>query len=459
MKYFRMLALLGVISSLTACQKEEYKTEIPESGVSLLLPAEGDMLDLNREEITSYTFSWDKICEGGNTLIISASPVLKDLPPLQTVAIEVGDKASYDMTVMEADACFAGLGIGGGKSGTLYWTVKPTDKLSVAATEIRSFTTKRIQTELVTPEDQTAITLNVDTPDEEVFFSWKVDKDSEGTEYQLCFGLDGQMSQGKVVTDAGNAGEFCLTHQQLQDILEQLPFKPYVQNNIYWNVIKKADGSMVSRSSHIIKMEGMLIFTDVRGDEKITYRVTKIKYSYGEEFIWLAENLRATKYPDGSDISFSSYERWNAPTDVSEGHQRAYGYYYSVNIANKVVPEGWKLPSREDYFNLVSEAKACVNGGADVIKHPIFWNWNSGATEYANAWGLGLVPNGYVQWAGADGKPVNYNGAAGDNNCYLLAGDLQNKILLISDWGCSQGEVYEVEAWGGAPVRLIYVGK
>ena len=94
-----------------------------------------------------------------------------------------------------------------------------------------------------------------------------------------------------------------------------------------------------------------------------------------------------------------------------------------------------------------------------MIKHPVFWNWDGGPTEYANAWGLGLVPNGYVQWAGADGKPGNYNGAAGDNNCYLLARHFQNKVLLISDWGCSHGEVYEVEAWGGAPVRLIYVGK
>ena len=58
----------------------------------------------------------------------------------------------------------------------------------------------------------------------------------------------------------------------------------------------------------------MLIFTDIRGDEKITYRVAKVKYSTGEEVVWLAENLRTTKYPDGTDISLANGDYWNAPS-------------------------------------------------------------------------------------------------------------------------------------------------
>lgn len=447
-----IITLFLAVVAFTACQKDKYEVEIPEAGVLLKLPVEGDFLDLNNEEITTYTFSWDKICEGGNSLIFSSSPLLLD-----TVMVMAGEVDSYTIDVQDADVRFSTLGIGGGKSGTVYWAVKPTNKISAAASEIRSFTTRRIQTQLIAPEDQAEEVLNIDTPEREVLFSWKVDKEEPGTEYQLSFSMDSRMEKSKVVVDAGNTGECKLTYQQLQNILQELPINLYTQNKIYWNAVRKSDGSFISRTSHVLKLTDMLIFTDIRGDEKIIYRVAKLKYSNGEEVIWLAENLRATKYPDGSEISIENYERWKAPADVSEGHQKAYGYYYSVNIADKIVPKGWKMPSSEDYLVLVSEARNCENGQTNVLKHPVYWNWNTGVPEYANAWGLGLTANGYIPWAGADGNPANYNGS--DSNCYLLASDLQNKVALISEYGCSQGEIYRVDCWGGAPVRLIYVGK
>jgi len=456
MNNIKMIILGLAVVTFAACQKEEFKLEFPESGITLSQPLETDLLDLNDEAVLSYKFICNEVSEGGNTLILSASPLLKDKLPVKTVTIDMGDKNSIEIDVVDADMYFSSLGVGGGKVGTLYWTVKPTKALTVAATEIRPVTVERIQTQLIVPEDQAAEVLNIDMPDKEVTFAWQVENEESGTEYQLCFAMDSRMQNEKVVVDAGNTGEFNLTYQQLQDIIMQLPVTLYSQNNIYWNAVRKSDGSFISRASHILKLNDMMIFTDIRGDEKITYRVTKIKYSTGEEVIWTAENLRATKFIDGTEISLENKERWDAPTKISEGHQKAYGRYYSQNIKDRIVPKGWRMPSRKDYSTLLSEARF-TKGKADVLKDPQYWNWSAGPSEYANAWGFGMPACGGVRWI--DSEVDLYNGNPGDCTCYFLTADLHDKIANFTDWGTNNdGEVYESEGVGAA-VRLIYVGQ
>jgi hypothetical protein len=41
-----------------------------------------------------------------------------------------------------------------------------------------------------------------------------------------------------------------------------------------------------------------------------------------------------------------------------------------------------------------------------------------------------------------------------------LTSNLQHKVALFSDWGMNNDfKVYSSEIWGGAPTRLIYIGK
>lgn len=455
MKQIRIkyLLALGIASLLAACQEDKYELSIPESDIRLTMPADGTSLNLNDKDVTSVTFSWDKSYENGNTIIFSSSPYLVG----DTVQVLVGTVNEYLMDVQDLDVCAASLGVGGGKSGTVYWSVKPTDKLSVAASEIHSLTLSRIQTSLLTPEDQSVRTLDADTPDDNITFSWKTENESSGESYQLCFSMDSRMSGTVAKTEVGNTGEYSLTQQQIQNLIIQLPIALFSQNTIYWNVIRKSDGTLVSRTSHVLKLTGMLLFTDVRGDESITYRVAKVTYSTGQEVIWLAENLRTTKYPDGTELSLANGEYWNAPTNLSEDLQKANGKYYSLGIVGKIAPDGWKVPSIADYEELLAEALSS-DGGANSIRHQTYWNWGSASQESANAWGIGLVPAGCVAWAGADATVGNNN--TNDNNCYLLASDLSNKVALFSDWGMNNDKkVYSSGCWGGAPVRLIYVGK
>lgn len=85
-----------------ACQKDKYELDIPEAGVRLGFPVEGATLNLNDESVTSFTFSWDKVCEGGNSLVFSSSPYLLG----DTVLIHAGEANEYVMSVLDADVHF-----------------------------------------------------------------------------------------------------------------------------------------------------------------------------------------------------------------------------------------------------------------------------------------------------------------------------------------------------------------
>ena len=91
-----------------------------------------------------------------------------------------------------------------------------------------------------------------------------------------------------------------------------------------------SDGSVsfdwVSRSSGVLNMTEMMRFIDVRGDEKITYRVVRIFYSDKTSLVWLADNLRATKYADGTDIEANNFKK--TPASLGEGRVKAYGVHY-----------------------------------------------------------------------------------------------------------------------------------
>lgn len=442
MKILKYIPLVMLVVLLGSCGEDNYELHLPMSDLGLNLPGEGELWDLNDMSVKEYTFSWKEVSEGGNTLIVSASPVL--LNPV--VLFDVGKEKSFTITSLDADARFSALGIKTGNAGTLYWTVKPTDQLSVAATEIRTLTLKRMISDLATPEDQQIVSLDGDAPDKRIEFSWKVDGDAPDTEYQLCFGMTNGLEENKVTVDAGTEGKYSLTHQQVQDLLLALPIARYSTNKIYWNALRKEDGSRVSRSSNVLFLNDMMIFTDVRGDESITYKVAKLKYSNGATSVWLAENLRTTRYADGTVIPKGQI--WEAPANLSEDIRQAYGRYYSIANRKKVVPAGWRLPTKDEYAELFREAGMCT-GQWNVLKHPVYYHGYEGK-ENVNAWGMNLSSAGYVPWA----ESVNV-----ENHqnvwCYLLTGDLDRQVIL-HDGG---PQLWPVEVWGGAPMRLIYEGK
>jgi uncharacterized protein (TIGR02145 family) len=137
--------------------------------------------------------------------------------------------------------------------------------------------------------------------------------------------------------------------------------------------------------------------TDVDGNE---YRTVRI----GEQ-TWMAENLRATHYRDGSPIpqvpdptqwaelisgAWASYDN-NALYIASDG--MLYNGY-AVNDPRGLCPEGWRIPTDEDWSALAAQLGGDSEAGGR-LKSVGSQRWtdpNTGATDES---GFGATPGGY----------------------------------------------------------------
>jgi len=113
-------------------------------------------------------------------------------------------------------------------------------------------------------------------------------------------------------------------------------------------------------------------FTDTRDGQ--TYKTVKI----GEQ-TWMAENLnyitdRYWRFGDTTDFNIS----WCYNNDISYCYK--YGRLYDWNTAETVCPNGWKLPSREDWNRLVTTAGGWKTAGKK-LKSKSGWNENGNGTD------------------------------------------------------------------------------
>jgi uncharacterized protein (TIGR02145 family) len=80
--------------------------------------------------------------------------------------------------------------------------------------------------------------------------------------------------------------------------------------------------------------------------------------------VWMAENLRVTKYNDGTPITYvsgdtawdtlseSGYCYFNNTTDTSLTHKYGALYNWSAVCSNKLSPKGWHVPTDNDWNTL-----------------------------------------------------------------------------------------------------------
>lgn len=99
------------------------------------------------------------------------------------------------------------------------------------------------------------------------------------------------------------------------------------------------------------------VMTDQSG---ITYKTVKI----GNK-IWMAENLRTTKYANGEDIIFDGiiHSFYNKPVYVSLKNGQFLYSQYAVMDSRGIAPKGWHLPTNADWEDLVSN---CNEGSVET---------------------------------------------------------------------------------------------
>ena len=113
------------------------------------------------------------------------------------------------------------------------------------------------------------------------------------------------------------------------------------------------------------------IFTDTRDGQ--IYKTVEINGK-----VWLAENLKheGVKHYVPNGIKDNAYE---------------YGYLYSWADAMQACPEGWHLPSKEEFYDLLKAAGSSMKEQAINLRS-VEWGGN-------NKFGLNILPSG---WYNAD---------------------------------------------------------
>ncbi|TCO10991.1 fibrobacter succinogenes major paralogous domain-containing protein [Natronoflexus pectinivorans] len=120
---------------------------------------------------------------------------------------------------------------------------------------------------------------------------------------------------------------------------------------------------------------------------------------------WMAENLRTTKYNDGTPIN--DVDTWNTSTtgnyawyNDDSGYQNPFGALYNWQAVEtgKLCPDGWRVPTNSDWQELENHlGGAAVAGGK--LKATSYWDApNEGAT---NSSGFTALPGGEKYEGGA----------------------------------------------------------
>lgn len=130
-------------------------------------------------------------------------------------------------------------------------------------------------------------------------------------------------------------------------------------------------------------------FIDKRDGQ--TYKTIKI----GDQ-VWMAENLRF-KIAEGQDTEAAVFEEvgWDASQGYPESdrHKKIYGLYYTWEEANKVCPEGWRLPSAKDWEKLFKTVGGKEKAGARLSSRSGLWD--KPFDEKIKPAGFDIEPAGY----------------------------------------------------------------
>ena len=139
---------------------------------------------------------------------------------------------------------------------------------------------------------------------------------------------------------------------------------------------------------------------------------------------WLAENLKTTRYNDGSPIpNIESRRQWRNLNNGAycwyknnyDKYGSTYGALYNFYAVKtgKLCPVGWRVPTVNDFRLLIETTGGIKNAGNSLkIQGNEYWLYNK--PEVTNLSGFAALPGGYrssgQESKGKDFSTVGYNG-------------------------------------------------
>ena len=198
--------------------------------------------------------------------------------------------------------------------------------------------------------------------------------------------------------------------------------------------------------------------TDIEGN---VYRTVAI----GEQ-VWMAENLRTTKYRNGDPIAFvstsdNSYSSvWcNLTTGAyciyydNVDYYNTYGSLYNwwaVNDSRDIAPIGWHIPTVDEWRILVRNLGGeNIAGGKLKEVGTVHWvESNVGATD---SYGFTALPGGELQAYDCSLVIINYLGFWWSSTSY----DTENVYNFMLERGKSNAHIRNSEKIRGFSIRCI----
>ena len=284
--------------------------------------------------------------------------------------------------------------------------------------------------EVVLPDDMEEIDLDWANKTNTLEFEWEC-ADAEA-EYSIVFSLlDDLSSPYKLKVGVGEF-ETALTHEDLDNVMAELGVAPYRNADVYW-AIEGVNGNLVSSS----EVRSMMLFrfykpfVDTVNEQE--YKVCRVvNETTGEYAVWMAENLRSTKYSDGTEIGEDvRFIGDNVGEDATM--KNIYGGYYTWTAAVRgttgaeatpkvqgACPAGWHVASKPEWDFLINSAGD--NPGA--LKNADYWvaEATNNSKPVLNLFGFGLPGAGYI-WQSAEGQSPLVNSVieAGKFACFWTA--------------------------------------
>lgn len=276
--------------------------------------------------------------------------------------------------------------------------------------------------DVILPDDLEVIELDWAAKTSELDFEWESADDQ--AEYSIVFSVDEELSSPYKVK-AGKVFEYAMTHEDLDEMLEELGVPAYRCSDIYW-AIESVNGNLTAvsdvRSMNLFRFYKPFVDT-VNGDEYKVCRVTN--EMTGDYAVWMAENLRAVKYSDGTEIGAEVrfYGDYAADNAADDSMKNIYGGYYTWTAAVRgttgaesapkvqgACPAGWHVASKSEWDFLINSLEEGNPGGA--LKNASYWE--SGATNgnkpVSDAIGFGIPGAGYIWQTEAAGAAPLTNG-------------------------------------------------
>lgn len=339
----------------------------------------------------------------------------------KSASFNTGEEKSYEISQSDLDLLLEQtFGMVASQKKKFTWSVTPSDAEFAAADEAEQTVYIR-RFEAVTAADPITLTggpadgadyaLDYTHKDETLSTaSWTCN--ARGVTYALEYSLNPDMSASKTraLTTEKSAA---LTHSLLDDMLSDLG-GAYLTRTIYWRVTSTVSIKTVPSETRNLRLTGMLRpYTDLRDPANPeTYAVVKI----GDD-IWMAENLRAMSYSDGTAFTTIDVIYGNPAaktfTNALIGDPKVRGVYYSWPTALRtydtataaegtrmqgVCPEGWHVSTMQEW----KAVQTATDYSAARVKSAQYWTGNTGTNDT----GLGIVPAGKF-WHGNVPSPDN----------------------------------------------------